>query len=1095
MSMKALRAFSVIAVFFVPMGATAQVLVTSAPYLQNFDTLSAVSPGTAVPSGWTFFETGTNANTAYSAGTGAGNSGDTFSFGAAGSTDRAFGGLQSGSLTPTVGGQFVNATGATIVALQLAFTGEQWRLGTLARADRIDFQYSLSASSLNSGIWTDVNELDFLAPVTTGTAGALDGNAAANRRSISSIIAGLTIPAGAAFWIRWASFDASGADDGLAIEDFSLLATTGGDPSSTSPGGTGSANPSTIAAGGTTLLTVNATPGAGPSSTLLSVAADLSAIGGSSSQSFFPAGGNSFTFQATAVSTTTAGTKIFPVTISDAQGRSGNTTITLAIEPPAGPLNHLVISQIYGGGGNSGATYRNDYVELYNPTTVTVSLAGWSLQYASAAGLGWGGTSQPLGGVIGPGRYYLIALASGGATGSDLPLANINGGINMSGTTGKIALVSNGDPLVGECPLSDPDLIDFVGFGTATCREGAANAPAPSNTSALFRKNNGATDTNQNGSDFTTGAPAPRRTEPIVEVGPSIFNTEPSLNGTNEPRDGSVVVNFTEAVEVSSGWYGITCASTGPHNDATIAAGGPRSWVITPNVNFAAGEQCTVTIFASYVRDTDTDDSAPGTDTLNANYTWTFTVAIGAAPSYPSDVHLTMGNPSGAVSDLRFPANYLMEKPEFALSYNSGRGIPNWVSWHLAKEWVGTLSRNDTFRPDPAVPPTWYRVLGSDYQNSGYDRGHMVPNADRDPETSIPINQATFLMTNIIPQAPDNNQGPWANMENYLRTLLPANELYIVAGGAGAIGTIANGKVTIPASTWKVVLVLPQGDDDVHRVNASAWTIAVIMPNISGIRTSNPNDWKEYIRTIDAVEQLTGYDFFANVPDAIEKVIEAGENGTNVLAPASSVEGSVVVANATVTNPAFSYAWTATRNGVAFAAATSPSFSFTPDDNGTYSIALRVTDLDNLVTNASASIVVANAAPVITAVAGPVAPIQLGSNATITAGYSDPGTADTHTAIFTWDDGTSAAGVCTAGVCSASRTYAAPGVYGVFITVTDDDGASASSRFDYVAVFDPNEGRHRRRVVRIGHRQDKLQRERPVPEEQSRAGWQHTAQG
>ncbi len=112
--------------------------------------------------------------------------------------------------------------------------------------------------------------------------------------------------------------------------------------------------------------------------------------------------------------------------------------------------------------------------------------------------------------------------------------------------------------------------------------------------------------------------------------------------------------------------------------------------------------------------------------------------------------------------------------------------------------------RIDTFRPDPQVPSNWYRVQATDYFSSGFDRGHMTPNADRDPENSRPINQATFLMTNMIPQAPDNNQGPWAVMENDLRSLLTTNEIYIISGGAGTggigsasgnvVNTIAGGK-------------------------------------------------------------------------------------------------------------------------------------------------------------------------------------------------------------------------------------------------------------------------------------------------------------
>ena len=544
----------------------------------------------------------------------------------------------------------------------------------------------------------------------------------------------------------------------------------------TNPSGTGSANPNSVLPGASTLLTVNATPGTNPTSTGLNVTADLSSIGGSAAQPFADNGGNTFTFSATVAPGTTPGAKSLPVTISDAEARSGSTSITLTVEQPPMPLDHMVISQIYGGGGNASATYRNDYVELFNAGTVPFDLGGWTVQYASSTGAFW--QVHPLGGVVQPGEYYLISMASGGANGALLPVANADSSINMSGTTGKVALVSNGDALSGECPLGDTGIVDFVGYGgAANCREGATNAPAPSNTTAIFRKNGGYTDTNANGPDFQTGTPNPRRTALISEIGPYVLNVDPRNNATTAPRDASLTVTFTEPVEVTGAWYDINCVSTGSHNDATVAGSG-SSRIITPNVNFQPGEQCTATVFKDFVSDSDPDDG-PNTNNLQANYTWSFTVATGAAPSYGPEVHLTMGNPNGATADTNQPNNYLMEKPEFALSYNRDRGTPNWVSWHLADEWIGTLGRVDTFRPDPAVPSDWYRVLHTDYVNSGFDRGHMVPNADRDPQTSIPINQATFLMSNMIPQAPDNNQGPWANMEGYLRTLLPGNEVYL----------------------------------------------------------------------------------------------------------------------------------------------------------------------------------------------------------------------------------------------------------------------------------------------------------------------------
>ena len=586
------------------------------------------------------------------------------------------------------------------------------------------------------------------------------------------------------------------------------------------------------------------------------------------------------------------GTASFTASLSDNVNPPATQVVNINVTAPGGAPNHLVISQFYGGGGNSGATYQNDYVEIFNPTASPVNITGWTLQYAASTSTSSPANIAPLGGIVGPGEYYLVALASNGAIGSPLPTANVSGGINMSATSGKIALVMNGDPIPGTCgsALADPDLVDYVGYGSANCSEGSQNAPTGSNTLALFRKNGGATDTNNNQNDFVTGTPNPRRTTAIQEVGPAIVSTDPVTNSTIAPRDANIIVNFTEPVDAVGNWYNINCVTTGNHNDATTADRGDF-WVIIPNTNFTAGEQCTVTIFAAQVHDRDTDDSTPGTDTLPGDYSWSFTVATGAAPPYPASVHLTMGNPSNAVADTNVPNNYLMSKPEMAISYNRDLGRPNWVSWHLTDEWNGSLPRNDTFRADPAVPPTWYRVLGSDFQFSGFDRGHMTPNADRDNQNSIPINQATYLMTNMVAQAPDNNQGPWANFENYLRTLLPADELYIVSGpyGVGGTGsngfamTIDNGHVTVPEKTWKVVLVLPKATgDDVARVTAQTRTIAVLMPNTQGIRTSDPNDWQTYLTTVDAVEALTGYDFFSNVPTAIQAAIEGGTNGTNV---------------------------------------------------------------------------------------------------------------------------------------------------------------------------------------------------------------------
>ena len=204
---------------------------------QSFDTLaSSGGASSSLPTDWYLAETGGGANTTYAVGNGSSGTANTYSFGATGSSDRAFGGLRGtggNPLIPRVGSRFTNTTGGTITSLTISYTGEQWRHGGGTGSDRLDFQYSTNATSLTTGSWTDVNSLDFTGPVTTGVATQLDGNASANRTLLSSTIA-VSIPNGAPYWIRWTDFDRGGssvADDGLAVDDFSL--TPGGTPNTT----------------------------------------------------------------------------------------------------------------------------------------------------------------------------------------------------------------------------------------------------------------------------------------------------------------------------------------------------------------------------------------------------------------------------------------------------------------------------------------------------------------------------------------------------------------------------------------------------------------------------------------------------------------------------------------------------------------------------------------------------------------------------------------------------------------------------------------------------------------------------------------------
>jgi uncharacterized protein len=170
----------------------------------------------------------------------------------------------------------------------------------------------------------------------------------------------------------------------------------------------------------------------------------------------------------------------------------------------------VVISQVYGGGGNSGATYTHDFIEVFNAGSTPVSLAGWSVQYASASGTSWQVTQ--LAGTLAPGGYYLVQQAAGAGGTTPLPTPDASGSIAMSASAGKVALVDGTGALSGACPLGST-VPEFVGFGTtANCFEGAGPTPNLSNTTAALRLDSGCTDANNNVADFATGAPAPRNT-------------------------------------------------------------------------------------------------------------------------------------------------------------------------------------------------------------------------------------------------------------------------------------------------------------------------------------------------------------------------------------------------------------------------------------------------------------------------------------------------------------------------------------------------------------------------------------------------------
>lgn len=245
-----------------------------------------------------------------------------------------------------------------------------------------------------------------------------------------------------------------------------------------------------------------------------------------------------------------------------------------------------------------------------------------------------------------------------------------------------------------------------------------------------------------------------------------------------------------------------------------------------------------------------------------------------AARAEPGDEHLIMGNPSKAVADAARPdpENYLMVKPQFALSYNSRKGTPNWVSYRLRKSDMGKAQRG-MFHPDAELPRKFFAVKPFDYHfnTTGMTRGHMCPSSHRNnTETNA---HSTFVMTNMVPQTEELNAGAWETLERYCRDLAfrENKEMYIVCGPHGVGGrtdkgffkTIGDGHVTVPKSCWKVVMVLDAlGKSPLSKVNTKTRLLAVVMPND---RTPDKADWRDYVTSVQDIEMLTGYAFFDEV--------------------------------------------------------------------------------------------------------------------------------------------------------------------------------------------------------------------------------------
>ena len=434
---------------------------------------------------------------------------------------------------------------------------------------------------------------------------------------------------------------------------------------------------------------------------------------------------------------------------------------------------------------------------------------------------------------------------------------------------------------------------------------------------------------------------------------------------------------------------------------------------------------------------------ATAADGTTDTYTLPVEVAVASGVAYPGNTEF--GEPADAdASD-----DFIVRHEQFTASYNPNRGSPNWVSYDLDGAHFGAEDRCDCFTMDADLPASFPQITTDDYTGAGafhgygIDRGHMVRSFDR--TTGALDNARTYLFSNVVPQASDMNQGPWANLENDLGDLarFQGREVYIITGPAGNRGTLKDlGRVVIPASTWKVAVILPHDHGLADIVDyRDLEVIAVNMPNDAGIRNV---DWNTYRTTVDALEALTGYDLLALLPDDVESAVESNTQPpiAAIAGPAGAIaEGDTASFSASASldpnGTIASYVWDFGDGS----AGSGVSVTHTFVEDGAFTVRVTATDNDGFTDSATFTVNVTNVAPAVGAVAD--GSLNVGATYTATGSFTDPG-ADAWTATVNWGDGSAAEVVALSGRSfSLTHIYTAAGSYTVSIDIADDDASAA----------------------------------------------------
>ena len=412
---------------------------------------------------------------------------------------------------------------------------------------------------------------------------------------------------------------------------------------------------------------------------------------------------------------------------------------------------------------------------------------------------------------------------------------------------------------------------------------------------------------------------------------------------------------------------------------------------------------------------------------------------------YGNHVLLGAPTPGGTDADLR------IARPQYSLSYNRGRGGPNWVAYRLTKANRGDLPgyRCDCFATDPVVTVAGEIPLTTaDYTGSGFDRGHMVRSNDR--ELGTRDQASTYYLSNIVPQYPNQNQGRWADLESHLQTVaegagLP--EVYIITGGRGEASRIAAGRISVPTHTWKVAVVVRNGFalSSVRGPADIMDVIAVDMPNVS----NSPRDanWQANRVTVDSVEQVTGYDLLAALPNIVEAIVESGDRRPTARFIGTTIgnEGETLNFDASGSadpdvggplNDVLSFQWSV--DGQVRGITNTLAARFV--DDGAFAVQLIVSDRFGWADTTTKSVTIANVPPAVGSFDG--ASIIRGERYAASGVFTDPG-ADSWTATVNYGDGSGAQPLALAGKAfSLAHTYETAGNFTVTVRVQDDESGS-----------------------------------------------------